>query len=102
MASKKKKASSARPSPSSRSKSQRRKRRKAPGGKTFCITGTLPSGKKKKDYASQLEADGHILIDEVRQGLDYLVVSDPNGAESSKAKKLGIPLITEEEMNARL
>ena len=75
---------------------------KAPGGKIFCITGTLPSGKKKKDYASQLEAAGHILIDEVRQGLDFLVVSDPNGAESSKtkkAKKLGIPLITEEEMN---
>lgn len=74
---------------------------KAPGGKTFCITGTLPSGKKKKDYSAQLEAAGHVLIDEVRQGLDFLVVSDPNGAESSKtkkAKKLGIPLISEDEL----
>jgi ribosomal protein S2 len=42
-------------------------------------------------------------IDEVRQGLDILVVSDPNGAESSKTKKaikLGIPLIAEEEMDS--
>lgn len=79
--------------------------KKAPGGKTFCITGTLPSGRKKKDYASQLEAAGHILIDEVRQGLDFLVVSDPNGAEISKtkkAKKLGIPLITEDKLSSFL
>ncbi|MEI6034391.1 MAG: hypothetical protein WCS65_08955 [Verrucomicrobiae bacterium] len=78
---------------------------KAPGGKTFCITGTLPSGKKKKDYAGPLEAAGHVLIDEVRRGLDFLVVADPNGAESSKtkmAKKLGIPLIAEGEMNSYL
>jgi DNA ligase (NAD+) len=78
---------------------------KSAAAKTFCITGTLPSGKKKKDYAAQLEAAGHILIDEVRQGLDFLVVSDPHGAESSKtkkAKKLGIPLLSEQEMSAYL
>ena len=71
----------------------------------FCITGALPSGKKKKDYASQLEAAGHILIDEVRQGLDFLVVSDPNGPESAKtkkAKKLGVLLITEDELRGHL
>lgn len=70
----------------------------APGGKVFCITGTLPSGKKKKDYAGPLTDAGHILVDEVRPGLDYLVVADPDGKESSKtqkAKKLGIPLINE-------
>ena len=79
--------------------------KKSSGGKTFCITGALPSGKKKKDYASQLEAAGHILIDEVRQGLDFLVVSDPNGPESAKtkkAKKLGVLLITEDELRGHL
>lgn len=74
---------------------------RAAGGKVFCITGSLPSGKKKKDYAAPLAAMGHALVDEVGPGVDYLVVSDPNAPESAKtkkAKKLGIPLITEEEL----
>jgi len=74
---------------------------KPPGGKTFCITGSLPSGKKKKDYADQLEKAGHCLIDDVRAGLDFLVVSDPDAADSSKARKarkLGVPFISEQDL----
>ncbi|MCS7009212.1 MAG: hypothetical protein NZL93_04665, partial [Chthoniobacterales bacterium] len=38
------------------------------GGKVFCITGSLPSGRKKKDYAAPLAARGHVLVDEVTEG----------------------------------
>jgi DNA ligase (NAD+) len=71
----------------------------------FCITGSLPSGKKKKDYAPLLEAKGHILVDDLTKEVQFLVIADPNGAESSKtkkAKKLGIPLINEETLNSYL
>lgn len=72
-------------------------------GSVFCITGVLPSGRKKKEYAGPLEAKGHKLVDDVRAGVDYLVCADPNGPESSKtkkAKKLGIRIIGEPELEA--
>jgi DNA ligase (NAD+) len=70
------------------------------GGKTFCITGSLPSGKKKAEYFHPLQKAGHLLLDEVKAGLDFLVVSDPSieSSKTKKAKKLGVALITEEEM----
>lgn len=73
------------------------------GGKTFCITGSLPSGKKKKEYAPELEAIGCKLVDDLNKYVNFLVLSDPNGPESSKtkkAKKLGIPLMSEEDLVA--
>ena len=75
---------------------------KKPGGKTFCITGTLPSGKKKKEYAAPLEAAGHLLVDEVNKDTDILVQAGPESSKSKKAKKIGIPIITEEELQTYL
>ena len=40
--------------------------------KTICISGKLPSGKKKADYADPLRAIGYELVDDVNKGLDYL------------------------------
>lgn len=71
-------------------------------GKTYCITGTLPSGKKKAEYRDPLAAKGHLLVDDVKKGLDFLVVSDPS-VESNKTKKalkLGIQVISEDELIA--
>jgi DNA ligase (NAD+) len=68
---------------------------KAEGGLTICITGSLPSGKKKKDYAGPLAAAGHRLVDDLTKEVNALVMADPNGPESSKtkkAKKMGIEL----------
>jgi NAD-dependent DNA ligase len=54
---------------------------------TICITGKLPSGKKKNDYAGPLAAKGHVLTDTLSKEVNVLVMADPNGPESSKTKK---------------
>jgi DNA ligase (NAD+) len=62
---------------------------------TICITGKLPSGRKKHDYAEPLNAAGHRLVDDLTKEVNVLVMADPFGPESSKtkkAKKLGIEL----------
>jgi DNA ligase (NAD+) len=68
--------------------------------KTVCISGKLPSGKKKTDYAEPLNAAGYGLVDDVTKGLDYLVLADPNSSSSKaeKARKLGIEVISEERL----
>ncbi len=73
----------------------------ATNGKIFCITGSLPSGKKKKDYIHLLNQIGCQLVDNLTKDVNFLVLSDPHGPESSKtkkAKKLGIPLLNEESL----
>jgi len=68
--------------------------------KTVCISGKLPSGKKKADYADPLRAIGYELVDEVSKGLDYLVLADPDSTSSKaeKARKLNIAVISEEAL----
>ncbi len=69
-------------------------------GQTLCITGKLPSGKKKGAYAEPLEKLGIRLVDNVTEGLDYLVLADPssNSAKAKKARKLGVRLLSEDEL----
>lgn len=68
--------------------------------KTICISGKLTSGKKKSEYEAPLQAAGYQLVDEVRHGLGYLVLAEPNSTSSKavKARKLGIPIISEDDM----
>ena len=54
--------------------------------KLVCISGKLPSGKKKADYKAPLEAAGFQLVDKVNAETNYLVLADPNST-SSKAQK---------------
>lgn len=72
--------------------------------KTVCITGKLPSGKKKSDYAAPLEAAGYRLVDEVVAGLTFLVHADPSSTSSKaqKARKLNVALISEEDLERML
>ncbi len=67
---------------------------------TLCISGRLPSGKKKKDYEEPLAAAGIKLVDKVAEGLTYLVIADPSSesAKTKKAKKLGVRLLSELEL----
>jgi DNA ligase (NAD+) len=67
---------------------------------TVCITGKLPSGKKKGDYAKPLEDAGYQLVDKVAKDLDILVLADPASTSSKavKARKLGIRLMSEAEL----
>jgi len=72
--------------------------------KTVCITGKLPSGKKKSEYAAPLEAAGYRLVDAVEAGLDSLVLAEPTSSSSKaqKARKLNVALISEEELERLL
>lgn len=69
--------------------------------KTICISGKLPSGKKKADYSKPLADAGYALVDEVTKGLGFLVLADPGSTsgKSEKARKLGVEIITEEQLN---
>ena len=68
---------------------------------TVAITGKLPSGKKKNDFAAPLEKAGYELVDKVSKDLTYLVLADPNSTSSKavKARKLGVKLISEEDLD---
>jgi DNA ligase (NAD+) len=68
--------------------------------KTVCISGKLPSGRKKSDYEEPLRAAGYSLVDTVTKDLDYLVLADPNSGSSKadKARKLGIEVISEDRL----
>lgn len=67
---------------------------------TVCISGKLPSGKKKADYQESLRAVGYELVDDVSKGLSYLVLADAasTSAKSDKAKKLGVAVISEDQL----
>jgi DNA ligase (NAD+) len=80
--------------------------RSAPGDAlpTVCISGKLPSGKKKGDYEAPLLTAGYRLVDDVDKTLDMLVVADAEATtgKAAKARKYGIRIITEEELVALL
>lgn len=67
---------------------------------TVCISGKLPSGRKKSDYEEPLKAAGYALVDEVTKQLNYLVLADPasNSSKAEKARKLGVEVISEERL----
>lgn len=68
--------------------------------KTLCISGKLLSGLRKADYASALSVVGIQLVDEVVDGLDYLVLADPASISTKavKARKLGVQILSEDEL----
>lgn len=74
--------------------------KKAAIGPEICITGSLPSGKKKGDWEKPLQDAGFTLVDSVGKNLHALVVADPEAetAKSRKAAKLGIRIITEGDL----
>ncbi len=71
---------------------------------TVCISGKLPSGRKKHDYAEPLRLAGYLLVDDVTHELDFLVLADAGStsSKSEKAGKLGVAVISEEQLMAML
>ena len=70
--------------------------------RTLCISGKLPSGKKKAEYREPLRRAGIELVDTVSQELTYLVLADPQSSSSkaNKARKWGVHLLSEADLVA--
>lgn len=64
--------------------------------KGFCFTGKLSH--PRDWYRSFVSSHGGMFKEAVTGSLDYLVAGDGGGSKRSKAKALGIPIITEEQL----
>jgi DNA ligase (NAD+) len=63
-------------------------------GKTFVLTGTLPS-MTRDEAKAKIEAAGGKVTGSVSKKTDYLVAGEEAGSKLAKAQKLGIPVIDE-------
>jgi DNA ligase (NAD+) len=70
-------------------------------GKTFVVTGTLPTLKRDEAKALIRQAGGKVT-DSVSKKTDYLLVGEEAGSKLEKAQALGIPQLTEAEFLALL
>ncbi len=66
-------------------------------GKTFVITGTLPS-LSRSDAKAKIQAAGGKVTGSISSKTDYLVVGSDAGSKLEKAKALGIPQLSEVEL----
>jgi DNA ligase (NAD+) len=68
-------------------------------GKTFVITGTLPT--MTREAATELiEANGGRVVDAVTKKTDYLLLGENPGSKYAKAKELDIPILDEAQLQA--
>ncbi|MCH8568687.1 MAG: NAD-dependent DNA ligase LigA [Balneolales bacterium] len=66
-------------------------------GLTFVITGTLP-GLKRKEAADLIEKNGGKVTGSVSKNTSYLLAGEEAGSKLDKARKLNVPIISEEEL----
>lgn len=66
-------------------------------GKTFVITGTLPS-LKRLEAQKIIEDNGGKISGSVSKNTDFVVAGEAAGSKLDKAKAIGIAVITEEEL----
>ena len=66
-------------------------------GKTFVITGTLPS-MSREDAKAFIEAHGGKVSGSVSKKTNYLVAGEAAGSKLDKANELGVEVITEEQL----
>lgn len=68
-------------------------------GKTFVITGTLPT-MSRNEATAFIEEHGGKVSGSVSKKTDYLVCGEAAGSKLDKAKSLGVKIIAEEELKA--
>src|SRR5258708_28231382 len=66
-------------------------------GKTFVLTGTLPT-LKREQAAAKIEALGGKVSGSVSKKTDYVVAGEDAGSKLEKAQKLGVKIIDEAEL----
>lgn len=66
-------------------------------GKTFVLTGTLPT-LGRKECAALIEAHGGRVTGSVSKKTDYLVAGEAAGSKLTKAQSLGIAILSEDEL----
>ena len=68
-------------------------------GKTFVVTGKLKTFKNRNEIKAAIEKEGGKVTDSVSSKTDYLINNDIESTSSKnlKAKKLNIPILTEED-----
>jgi DNA ligase (NAD+) len=66
-------------------------------GKTFVLTGTLPT-LKREEAAAKIEAAGGKVSGSVSKKTDYVVAGTDAGSKLDKAQKLGVKIIDEAEL----
>ena len=73
-------------------------------GKVFCITGKIKHWKNRDELKSYIENRGGKVVGSVSSNVTYLINNDATStsAKNVTAKKLGIPIITEDEFLTNL
>ena len=66
-------------------------------GKTFVLTGTLPT-LERKEAAALIEAQGGKVTSSVSKKTSYVVAGEAAGSKLQKAVELGITILTEAEL----
>jgi DNA ligase (NAD+) len=65
-------------------------------GKTFVLTGTLPT-LKREEAAAKIEAAGGRVSGSVSKSTDFVLTGEDAGSKLAKAEQLGVKVITEAE-----
>jgi DNA ligase (NAD+) len=65
-------------------------------GKTFVLTGTLPT-LSREEASEMIRAEGGDVSSSVSKNTDYVLAGESAGDKLKKADELGIEIISEEE-----
>ncbi len=66
-------------------------------GKSFVLTGTLPT-LKRSDASKMIEEHGGKVVSSVSKKTDYVLAGEAAGSKLDKANKLGVTVISEEDL----